>query len=77
MNIFISYAPGEEDLASHLATRLHDAGHEVWYSGRRVLPGDNIGREVGSALERADAMLVLVSPSRCGLLGCGMKSTMH
>src|SRR5262245_50829681 len=62
MNIFISYAPRDEGLALDLASRLDKAGHHVWYAGGHIFPGDNPGREAGSALEQAEAMLVLVSP---------------
>jgi hypothetical protein len=62
MNIFISYAPENEDLARDLASRLTEAGQQVWYSGGRVLPGDNAASEIGSALESSDAMIVLVTP---------------
>ncbi len=62
MNIFISYAPQEESLARDLASRLEKAGHDVWYLGGRVFPGENLGKKAGAALERSHAMLVLVSP---------------
>jgi len=62
MKIFISYTSEDEELANDVAARLTEAGHEVWYSGARVLPGDNAALQIGGALEESDAMIVLVSP---------------
>jgi len=63
MNIFISYSRSrDEKLAKDLAAHLQDAGHHVWYSGGGIFPGENPGQKAGRALEKSDAMLVLVSP---------------
>lgn len=63
MRIFISYVDSDEEFAEDLASRLSDAGHEVWYSGNRILPGDNWGLKLGEALDESDAMIVLLSPA--------------
>jgi hypothetical protein len=60
--VFLSYAQGDKDFAKKLAQRLQAAGFDVWDSAQRVLPGDNWAAKVASALEEADAMVVLLSP---------------
>ena len=62
MKVFLSYANRDRDLAKDLASRLSDAGFEVWYADAHALPGDNLPLKTGEALEQADAMVVLISP---------------
>lgn len=63
MKIFLSYDDRDEEIANDLASRLSDAGYDVWCSAQRILPGDNWALEVGKALKESDAMVVLLSPS--------------
>jgi TIR domain len=62
MKIFISYGLSDEVLAKDLATRLSTAGYEVLFPTEDLLPGDNVSLAIGEALERADGMVVLLSP---------------
>ena len=63
MKIFLSYDDRDRECANDLASRLSDAGYEVWYSADRILPGDNWALEMSKALEKSDAMLVVLSPA--------------
>ena len=48
-----------EGLISHLGER----GIDVWDAESELTPGDNWNLEMGKALERAKAMIVLLSPA--------------
>lgn len=50
-------------MAGDLAEGLSKAGLDVWLDTRDLLPGDNWPKEIGKALEEAEAMVVLVSPA--------------
>lgn len=63
MQIYISYADQDQDVAKEVAKRLSEAGYAVWYSAVEILPGDNWGLKVGEALEESEAMVVLLSPA--------------
>jgi hypothetical protein len=60
-NVFISHAAGDSDAARAIAERLKDAGFAVW-STEDALLGENVLLELGKALEKADAMVILLSP---------------
>ena len=62
MKVFISHSNSDEKLARRIATILLDSGVEVWDSQREIMPGDNWAAKVGQALERSDAMVVLLTP---------------
>jgi len=62
MQVFISHSQKDRKLAKELSARLSAAGVMVWLADERVLPGDNLPLEVGKALQRSDAMVVLLSP---------------
>ena len=61
VNVFISYARKDEAYAARLREGLVGAGLRVW-EPRSLSPGDNWAREMGKALDRADAVVVLLSP---------------
>ena len=61
MNVFISHAAEDRQVAGRLAAVLEKGGHKVW-TDRELLPGDNFMRVIQSALEDADALVALVSP---------------
>ena len=63
MKVFISHSDHDEALASKIVSSLEDAGLEVWYDRREVLPGDNWAERIVRALREANAMVVLVTPS--------------
>jgi hypothetical protein len=61
MQVFISHAGADQGLARELANRLAEAGYGTW-TNEELFPGDNWALEMGKALERSEAMIVLVSP---------------
>lgn len=63
MKVFLSYAQPDQDWAKKLGAGLQAAGLEVWDPAQQILPGDNWAAKVGVALERSDAMVVLLSPA--------------
>ncbi len=62
MQIFLSYAHSDETFAKDLASQLEKRGLSVWSPAEELLPGANFWLEVGEALKRSRAMVVLVSP---------------
>ena len=60
--VFISAAKSDNAWARDLSERLEKAGIDTWVPVAEILPGANWSREIGRALDRADAMVVLVSP---------------
>lgn len=63
MKVFISHSNQDEALASKIVTSLEDAGLEVWYDRREIIPGDNWADRVARGLREANAMVVLVTPT--------------
>ena len=61
--IFLSHAQSDRRLAKILAKDLSAAGFEVWLDAEEVPPGHNWAREAANALEKSDAMVVIVSPA--------------
>lgn len=62
MQVFLSYANSDRELARDLTSRLSEEGYRVW-NDEQFLPGDNVLLALGKALERSDAMVVLLSPA--------------
>ncbi len=62
MNVFLSYSEADKRWADPLRAELGEAGLEVWNPGRDLPPGSNWHLELGKALERSEAMIVLLSP---------------
>jgi hypothetical protein len=60
--IFISSATTDTDWALDLSDHLEKAGLEPWVMAAEILPGSNWSQAAGEALNRADAIVVLVSP---------------
>ncbi|MBM4024149.1 MAG: toll/interleukin-1 receptor domain-containing protein [Planctomycetes bacterium] len=63
MQVFISYACEDRELAKRLSQWLEGAGFEVWLDENQILPGDNWAEKVAQALKESQAMVVLVSPA--------------
>lgn len=63
MKVFISYAGRDREVAGELAAQMLDCGFKVWYADNELSPGDNWSLRIGKALEAADAMVVLISPT--------------
>lgn len=62
MQVFVSYAASDREIASGLAKHLEKEGFEVWVADARLYPGENWSSAIGQALEDSDAMVVLLSP---------------
>ena len=62
MKVFLSHTQADAKWAMALRTALAEAGFEVWNPDTDLLPGANWHLELGRALERSDAMIVLISP---------------
>jgi len=62
MRVFVSHSHKDQRIAEELSSRLSAAGVKVWLAEKELLPGDNWPLEVGKALQRSDAMVVLLSP---------------
>jgi hypothetical protein len=62
-SVFISYAQQDADIARQLTRALNDSGiADVFFDRAALRPGSNWHLEVANALERANVMVVLVSP---------------
>jgi hypothetical protein len=60
MQVFISHAARDADLAARIAVQLRNCGLEVWDESR-ILPGDNWGLKLAEALQTSEAMVVLLT----------------
>jgi len=63
MSVFISHALEDQEWARELMSRLSESGIEVWDPASQVFPGDNWALKIGQALEKSNAMVVLLSPA--------------
>ena len=61
MEIFISHTESDEKTARKLADKLVRLGFRVWNPERDMYPGDNIAKEISEAIERSEAMVLLLS----------------
>ena len=61
MRVFLSYADGDAQVARALSSKLRGEGLIVWDRSEDVRAGANWALEVGLALERSDAFVVLLS----------------
>jgi hypothetical protein len=63
MKVFLSYSEADKKWADQLRSGLSEAGLEVWNPASEMAPGSNWHLELGRALERSEAMVVLLSPN--------------
>jgi hypothetical protein len=63
MNVFLSHAWEDREAAELLAKQLAKAHVHVWDPERDLDPGENWSLKTGEALEKADAIVVLFSPT--------------
>jgi hypothetical protein len=63
MNVFIAHSTQDSKWAQELVSNLKRKGLNVWNASSQLSPGDNWPLEVGKALERAEAMVILLSPA--------------
>jgi hypothetical protein len=61
MQVYISHAALDREIAGRLSAELARAGFKVWNADDVILPGDNWALEMGKALESSDVMVVLFS----------------
>lgn len=59
--IYLSYARDDRSYVEQLDRELRELGFEVWSPEREIFPGDNWAQAIGEAVERADAMVVVLS----------------
>src|SRR5437899_3153495 len=62
MKVYLSYAQADVEKARILTKHLSEAGLDVWFAERRLLPGENAHAVMGKALASADAFVALLSP---------------
>ncbi len=62
MQVFLSYAQDDAAFANDLTSELRRRGISVWSPDENLLPGDNYHLQIGQALAKSRAMVVLVSP---------------
>jgi len=62
MQVFISHAAKDSELARQLGAKLRAGGMSVWNPRDEIYPGDNWAKKIGEALESSEAMVVLLSP---------------
>jgi len=63
MSAFISYSSGDRKWAKELISRLEKEGVQVRDPRSDFTPGENWSLEIGKALESANALILLISPS--------------
>lgn len=63
MNVFLSYSQADRRWAETLRSGLAEAGFQIWNPVEDIGAGMNWHLEMGKALERSDAMIVLLSPA--------------
>lgn len=62
-HIFLSYSRKDKVQAGELATWLQRAGYRPWIDTQGIAAGEQWRREIVRALEKAQAMLILLSPN--------------
>jgi hypothetical protein len=62
MKVFISYPRANIALARKIVGELDQAGIDVWFDEREILPGDNWAGKIAKALDESNAMVVLLTP---------------
>jgi hypothetical protein len=66
MFVFISHGDADRDFASEIAGSLRASGIDAWLDARDVEPGANWLRSGARALDRADAMILILSEATSG-----------
>src|SRR5262245_6690498 len=66
MKVFISNSSQDDELAGRIAAYLDEAGLDVWYEKREIMPGDNWADKIAQGLRESDAMVVLLSEDALG-----------
>ena len=61
MQVFISHAAKDRELATRLLIQLSQAGFPVWNAAEEIGPGDNWAKKTGEALDESDIMIALIT----------------
>ncbi len=62
MQVFLSYSQADKDFAEQLTSELVKHGYDVWDPEIEMSPGGRWVDQIGQALKRSRAMVVLLSP---------------
>lgn len=62
MQVYLSHADADQDLASAIGKVLTEEGLRVWDAGIEVFPGDNYAEVIAKGLKGSSAMVVLFTP---------------
>jgi len=62
MNLFISYASEQHDVADRLAIALTNEGHNVFFDADSLRAGENYNERLRKAIDNCDQFIYLVSP---------------
>jgi hypothetical protein len=62
MNLFVSYAHADGEVARQLGEALKAEGFNAWVDAD-ILPGENFAAVIAKQLDKSDAMVVLLSPA--------------
>jgi hypothetical protein len=62
VKVLVSHSHADAELAARISVALRNEGLEMWNPDLNLLPGDNWAAEVARALEKSDAMVVLLTP---------------
>lgn len=68
--VFLSYSSFNKEMATWVATDLKMAGFQVWFDNWEIEGGHNIIDEIGKGIEKADALVMLVSKSYINSIMC-------
>jgi hypothetical protein len=60
-HVFISHVEEDGEIALEIARGLEEAGYNTWYFERDSLPGPSYLAQVGEAIERAKAIVLVIS----------------
>jgi hypothetical protein len=66
MFVFISHGDADHDFAAEIANSLRNAGVDAWLDASDVEPGTNWLRSGARALDRAEAMILVISAKTSG-----------
>lgn len=62
MKVFLSYVNSDREKAHRLAQQLERHGLSIWLADQELMPGENWALRIGEALDKADALVVLITP---------------
>jgi hypothetical protein len=62
MQIFLSFASEQQDVADSIVLALRERGHEVFFSHDGLPPGSSFNDRIQTALARSDLLIFLISP---------------